>query len=119
MTLYLSLLLFVFIHPFSDENGRLHRLLIHYLFPLFKLSPNRSSLPISAVILNSMDKYTCSLEEFYVPLKSCVRYTLDEKTGVMEVLNETDLHYRYFDATQQAEYLYWCVGEGVTLLEKE
>ena len=44
---------FVFIHPFVDGNGRIHRYLIHHLLAEKGFVPKGLVFPVSAVILNT------------------------------------------------------------------
>ena len=96
---------FVFIHPFEDGNGRIHRFLIHNVFSLRGMVPEGLMFPVSAVMLNNPEDYNDSLEAFSLPLNQLVKYSLDE-LAQMTVHNDTAHWYRYIDMTAQAEALY-------------
>ncbi|MCF0041915.1 2'-5' RNA ligase family protein [Dyadobacter fanqingshengii] len=103
---------FVFIHPFVDGNGRLHRYLIHHLLAKTKFSPQGIIFPISTAILERIDDYRKSLEQYSHPLLDLIEWTPTANNNV-KVLNETIDYYRYFDATKQAEFLFECVDQTV------
>ena len=46
---------FVFIHPFVDGNGRIHRYLIHHVLAERGFAPKGIVFPVSAVILERID----------------------------------------------------------------
>ncbi|HXK49631.1 MAG TPA: Fic family protein [Clostridiales bacterium] len=96
---------FVFLHPFEDGNGRIHRFLIHNILSLRGLVPAGLMFPVSAVILKNPADYNDSLESFSKKIMKLTEYSLDER-GVMTVLNSTDKFYRFADMTVQTEYLY-------------
>lgn len=95
---------FVFIHPFSDGNGRLHRLLIHHVLARRGFTPKGLIFPVSAVMLDRRSEYDACLEAFSVPLMRLMDFDEDE-AGVITVKNETVGLYRFFDATSMAEAL--------------
>jgi hypothetical protein len=103
---------FVFIHPFEDGNGRLHRFLIHAMLARQGFSPPEIVFPVSAAILRDRRSYDAALESFSHTLSPFVswRWTSDQ---ALIVENDTDNLYRYFDATAQAEYLYDRVADTV------
>jgi len=96
---------FVFLHPFEDGNGRIHRFLIHNILALEGFTPKGIMFPISAVMLKNPDIYDMSLEYFSGKLMPLIEYTLDED-GYMSVNNETAHWYKYIDMTIQTETLY-------------
>lgn len=96
---------FVFIHPFEDGNGRIHRFLIHNIFSIKGMVSEGLMLPVSAVMLNNQEGYNDSLEAFSLPLKRLVEYSLDELSQ-MTVHNDTAHWYRYVDMTSQVEALF-------------
>ncbi len=104
---------FVFIHPFVDGNGRLHRYLIQHVLAACGFASRGVQFPISAVILESIDVYKQVLESYSCPRLACISWRATER-GNVEVLNDTIDLYRYFDATKQAEFLYDCMYELVT-----
>ncbi|HEV8130228.1 MAG TPA: Fic family protein [Acidobacteriota bacterium] len=103
---------FVYIHPFEDGNGRLHRWLIHHVLARAAFNPSGIVFPISAVILRRIDAYRRVLESYSRPLLTLINWH-PTPDGNVEVLEETADYYRYFDATRHAEFLYDCVAETV------
>lgn len=103
---------FVFIHPFSDGNGRVHRYIIHHVLAKKDFSPKGLIFPVSAIILDRIDDYRKVLESFSKPRLDFIEWKATPD-GNVEVLNNTLDLYRYFDATKQAEFLYECVEETV------
>jgi len=103
---------FVFLHPFSDGNGRIHRFLIHHALAKRGYSPADVIFPISASIMRDRRGYDQALETFSKPLAQFVdwRWTLEQE---IVVNNDTADLYRYFDATVFAEYLYARVADTV------
>jgi Fic family protein len=103
---------FVFLHPFEDGNGRIHRFLIHNILARRGFTPEGVMFPISASMLKNSAKYDASLEAFSRPLMLLVEYTLDED-GRMTVHNETAVWYRYMDMTSQAESLFRFIDQTI------
>ncbi|MBM3857031.1 MAG: cell filamentation protein Fic [Verrucomicrobia bacterium] len=103
---------FVFLHPFSDGNGRIHRFLIHYVFSSLGFAPEGVIFPVSAAMLHQPKRYDASLESFSSIVMPFIEYDLDEKGG-LTVLNETADLYRYIDCTFIAETLFSFVEETI------
>lgn len=95
---------FVFVHPFEDGNGRLHRFLIQKALADAGFNPEGVILPVSAAILEDLPGYRAALEDYSTAVLPHIEWeaTFD---GNVRVLNETSYLYCYFDATRQAEYL--------------
>lgn len=103
---------FVFIHPFDDGNGRIHRFLVHHILSKLGFTPPAILFPVSAAMLRDRLAYDQVLEGFSSAIMPFIHYDLDLEHG-MTVQNNTAHLYRYFDATAQAEYLYRCIEETV------
>ena len=97
---------FVFIHPFDDGNGRLHRFLIHDVLVNDGAVPRGLIVPVSAHMLNQIKEYDQILERFSEPLIRRVQYRKKED-GTIEVTNpqEVEGYYRYPDLTPHCQYL--------------
>jgi len=103
---------FVYIHPYVDGNGRLHRWLIHQALAAAHFNPPGLIFPISAAILRHIDRYRAILESYSRPLLPFINWQAT-KDGNIEVLNDTAPYYRYFDATAHSEFLYECVEQTI------
>lgn len=103
---------FVFIHPFEDGNGRIHRYLIHHLLSVMKFTPQGITFPVSSAILDRIDDYRKVLETYSQPILDFIKWKRTEDNNV-EVLNETIDYYRYFDATIQSEFLFECIESTI------
>jgi hypothetical protein len=103
---------FVYIHPFDDGNGRLHRCLIHHTLAEKKFSPSGLVFPVSSVMLKWIDQYRTVLQSHSSPLMNFIQWVPTSR-GNVEVRNDTTDLYRYFDCTEAAEFLYRCVEETV------
>lgn len=103
---------FVFIHPFSDGNGRVQRYLFHHVLAEHNFAPPGLIFPVSAAILHNISEYKKTLEQYSLQRLDCITWKATEG-GNLEVTNDTINLYRYFDATKQAEFLYDCVLETI------
>jgi hypothetical protein len=103
---------FVYVHPFEDGNGRMHRCLIHHVLAERKFTPPGMVFPISSVMLDRIDDYRSTLQAHSGPLMPFIEWRPTPARDV-EVLNPTADLYRYFDATEAAEFLYSCVRRTV------
>lgn len=109
----------VFIHPFEDGNGRIHRYLIHHVLAQKDFTPDGVVFPVSHVILKKIREYQMVLETYSKPRLKLVEWHPTERGNVV-VTNETKDLYRYFDATKQAEFLFSCIKETIeTVLPAE
>lgn len=104
---------FVFIHPFDDGNGRIHRFLMHNILSMAGFSPESVIFPISATILQQMAKYNKTLESFSTPLLSIIKYSLNSD-GEMTVVEDTKKYYSYIDFTFISESFYDFVDHTIT-----
>jgi len=103
---------FVFLHPFEDGNGRIHRFLIHNILARRGFTPEGVMFPVSASMLKNSPAYNASLEIFSRCLMYLADYTLDEE-GRMTVHNETAVWYRCMDLTAQAEALFRFIEQTI------
>ena len=103
---------FVFLHPFGDGNGRIHRFLIHNILARRGFTPSGLIFPVSSAMVGNLAAYDASLEAFSRPLMRLVEYRLDE-WGEMTVQNDTADWYRYMDLTPQAEALARFIEQAV------
>lgn len=97
---------FVFIHPFEDGNGRLHRFLIHDILVHDGTVPSGLIIPVSAHMLNNIKNYDGILEKYSKPLMQRVRYAKNEN-GEITITNpdEVEGYFRYPDLTEHCIYL--------------
>lgn len=103
---------FVYIHPLADGNGRLHRCLVHHVLAERKFTPPGMVFPVSSVMLDRINDYRTTLQTHSGPLMEFIHWrALADKN--VEVTNDTDDLYRYFDCTDEAEFLYACVQRTV------
>jgi hypothetical protein len=103
---------FVYVHPFQDGNGRMHRCLIHHVLAERKFTPPGMVFPVSSVMLDRVDDYRTTLQAHSGPLMAFIEWRATADRNV-EVLNQTADLYRYFDCTEEAEFLYACVSRTV------
>jgi hypothetical protein len=103
---------FVFLHPFIDGNGRMHRLLIHHVLSRRGFTPQGMIFPVSAVIVRKAREYDDCLESFSRPVMSLLDYEMDDE-GRVTVDEDTSSLYRFPDLTRMVEDLYRWVADTI------
>ena len=105
---------FVFVHPFEDGNGRLHRFLIHDVLAHDEKVPKGLIIPVSAHMLNNMREYDEILEKYSKPLMQRIKYSTSG-IGEMEILNpeEVEGYFRYPELTDHCIYLIHTIHETI------
>lgn len=103
--------LFVYLHPFFDGNGRLHRWLMHWALARRSFGPQGVVLPVSAAILRDAARYDDVLDSVSRPIRALARYEFRDKKLVV-----TDDHadlFRHLDLTAHAEALFGWIARVV------
>jgi Fic/DOC family len=103
---------FVYIHPFEDGNGRIHRYLMHHVLARRGFNPAGLHFPVSSAILERIVEYRSVLESYSSRLLPCIQWEATQE-GNVKVLNDTADFYRFFDVTPHAEFLYECVRQTI------
>ena len=96
---------FVYLHPFMDGNGRLHRFLIHHVLTQTEMLSGGRIVPVSAVILKHIPEYLEVLAGFSRPVTRLWEYVRGEMTPHITV-NPGSRAYRFFDASREVAFLY-------------
>ncbi len=96
---------FVYLHPFFDGNGRLHRFLIHHVLTHSRLLPTGTVLPVSAVILKNVPAYLEVLSGFSQPVTQLWDYVRGEAEPIVTA-HPGSRAYRFFDASNEVAFLH-------------
>lgn len=93
---------FVYLHPFTDGNGRVSRFLIHRTLADAGVLPEGTILPVSAAIAEDEKAYLEALEKFAKPCRErwCISRSEAQE---MTFIGKVSL-YRFWDATAQTEF---------------
>jgi hypothetical protein len=104
---------FVYVHPYEDGNGRLHRYIMQHVLAHRQVSPPGVILPVSRAIMDRVVDYAEVLRDHSAPLMDFIPW---EKlgNGNLEVTADTSLLYRYPDVTKQARLLAECVDSTIS-----
>ncbi len=104
----------VYIHPFDDGNGRIHRYLIHDVMK--QREPNHKFIiPISAAILKNTAQYDQVLESISKPVMSMLDWELDNANGNKVIINnDIDYMYRFPDYTEHVEFVYDMMNTAIS-----
>lgn len=97
---------FVYIHPFSDGNGRIHRYLIHDVLKSRITTEQDFIIPVSATILQRSKEYDDVLEKISKPVMALIDYEINETDHSITINNDIDYMYRYPDLTPHVIFLY-------------
>lgn len=104
----------VFVHPFRDGNGRLHRFLLHHILRQAGYTPPGVVLPLSARMLNSLDTYSRLLKAYSQPRTALLDYVLDDESQTIRIKSpQPQWLYASFDATPLCEFILACISQCV------
>lgn len=102
----------VYIHPFDDGNGRIHRYLIHDV--MRQREPEQKFIiPISAAIFKNPKRYDEVLETISKPLVAMLDYHLDDQQRIV-INNDIDYMYRFPDFTEHVIFVYEMMNVAIS-----
>lgn len=104
----------VYIHPFSDGNGRIHRYLIHDVLKARTPSSDDLIIPVSAAILNNTKAYDTVLEIISKPIMAMLDFDVKEENSIV-INNSLSYLYRYPDFTEHVIFLYKMMKEALNV----
>lgn len=103
---------FVYIHPFEDGNGRIHRYLIHHQLSASGFNPAGLVFPVSSAFLSRIPEYRATLRSHSARVLPFIEWR-ETETHNVEVTNATADFYRYFDATPHVAFVFACVAQTI------
>ena len=95
---------FVYLHPFMDGNGRLHRFMIHHVLQRSGRLPEGLVLPVSASIAKDELTYLDVLSGFSKPVTRLWRYRRTDEAPLIDS-SPGARPYRYFEADREVAFL--------------
>lgn len=103
---------FVYLHPFMDGNGRLHRFLIHHALARAHARKNGVIVPVSAVMLKNIPDYLAVLSGFSKPVTRLWSYARGDITPIVtEAANGRS--YRYINFDSEVTFLHTMIQKAV------
>jgi hypothetical protein len=105
---------FVFLHPFEDGNGRIHRFLIHHVLSASGFTPSGMIFPVSAFMLKHVPVYDEALASYSREVMQHVEHRMND-AGELQVMNATASFYRFPDLTHLAEQLFAFVRDTIEM----
>jgi hypothetical protein len=108
---------FVFVHPFGDGNGRLHRFLLHHVLRQSGVTPHGVVLPLSVALEASLPAYAAALTRYSQPRTRLLDYRLDIDADPprVDVLSPQPAWlYSCFDATGVCELIAQAIEHALT-----
>jgi len=97
---------FVYLHPFYDGNGRIHRFLIHKILTQSGFVGDGVILPVSSVMLKDIESYLAVLNTFSKPVRDMWNYErIDAQSAPRITEHPGSTPYRFFDADIECDYL--------------
>lgn len=104
----------VFVHPFRDGNGRLHRFLLHHVLRQAGYTPPGVVLPLSTRMLSSLETYSRLLKAYSQPRTALLDYVLDDESQTLHIRSaQPRWLYASFDATALCEFILTCIEQCV------
>lgn len=104
----------VYVHPFLDGNGRLHRFLLHHVLRQAGYTPAGVVLPLSARMLRSQEIYSQLLKSYSRPRTALLDYVLDDESQTILIKSpQPSWLYASFDATALCEFILSCIEQCV------
>jgi Fic family protein len=103
---------FVYLHPFMDGNGRLHRFMIHQVLAQSGRLDDDIIIPVSAVIMKNIPDYLAVLTGFSKPTRTLWDYRRGEdEPHIITAANSRS--YRFFEADREVAFLHRMIEEAV------
>jgi len=103
---------FVYLHPFMDGNGRLHRFIIHQVLAQSGLVPENMVIPVSAVIMKNIPEYLAVLKGFSVPVTRLWDYRRGDAEPII-IRSPGGRPYRFFDASRETAFLHAMIKSAI------
>lgn len=103
---------FVYLHPFMDGNGRLHRFMIHQILAQAGVVPENIIIPVSAVITKNIPDYLAVLRGFSVPTTQLWDYRRGDPDPLI-LRQPGSRPYRFFDASREVSFLHSMIQSAI------
>jgi fido (protein-threonine AMPylation protein) len=103
---------FVYLHPFLDGNGRLHRFLIQHVLARSALLGPETVIPVSAVIEKNIPAYLTVLSTFSRPVTTLWNYRRGDVDPII-LRAPGSRSYRFFDADREVAFLHSMIKQAV------
>ena len=86
--------------------------MIHHILTRMEYTKRGMIFPVSAAILNRIDEYQSTLDSYSSQRIDLIEWEPTADHNVKIISDTIDL-YRYYDLTEQVEFLYECVEETI------
>lgn len=103
---------FVYLHPFLDGNGRLHRFIIQHVLARSALMGPETVIPVSAVIEQNIPGYHTVLTTFSKAVTALWNYRRSDIDPII-LRAAGSRSYRFFEANREVAFLHAMIKQAV------